>query len=261
MYRLLIFTGCFILLSLGLWATWEPSDEKPAPKPEKPTEFSVGQWVKYQIKRYARETDLDTNKPEGIKALSESNLKLSVIKKEIIPHFGKEEFVWVEFLINENKEQERIIKFMIDKAGIPQPEVLILKYGNLEAVEINLRWWELKTRIRRSTLFEEMTGKLNIIPFTRLIDPEEETTTEKIALTLNGKETTLECIKVFFDIPDSDNFGYVWYSNQIPLAGLVKFFLVEDEYRTMILLSEYSDSGGRSVITKPTKKLNFREPR
>lgn len=256
---LLVFACSIILLSLALFAAWEPSPEKPAPESKKTTEFSVGQWVKYQIKRYAKETELPEDSKGEITVLSESDLKISVVKKESVPHLGTEEFVWVEFLINEDKEQERIIKFMIDQDGIPQPERLILKYGNLEAVEINLRWWEIKTRVRRSTLFEEMTERLNIIPFTRLIDPEEKVATEKIVLNLNGKETSLECIKVFFDIPDSNTTGYVWYSDQIPLAGLVKFFLMEEKYRTLILLSEYSDSGGRSVITELPKQLNFRE--
>jgi hypothetical protein len=256
MRKLIVLTLGFVLLALVSFSAWET--KPPKPPVEKHQEFAIGHWVKYQIKRYAKDDTSTDKESTEITALSESDMKISVVKKEILRYISPDEFIWLEFLINEGKEQERIIQFMINPKGVPQPERLILKYGRMPAVDMNLRMWEVKTRITRSTLFEEMTERLNIIPFTRLAQPDETTQKEKITLNLNGQETTLDCFKILFDIPDANTTGYVWYSDQIPLAGLVKFFLVEDKYKTIILLSEYSDSGGRSKITETPQKLDFR---
>lgn len=214
-------------------------------------QFAVGQWVKYQVKRYAKGSD--AAKPHE---LSRAELKISIVDKEIIE---EQEFFWVEFLINEDKEQQRVVKFMIDPTGTPAPAKLILKYGNLEAVEIELRRWAVRTRLSRAILFEEMTRGLNIIPFTRSLWDEEKATEEKIMLNLEGQAMELRCSKVSFKETRAKTSGYIWYSDQVPLAGMAKFFLIEQRFRTLFLLVGYGSTGGKSVITEPPKQLNFRE--
>ncbi|MDI6788723.1 MAG: hypothetical protein QME51_10165, partial [Planctomycetota bacterium] len=115
----------------------------------------------------------------------------------------------------------------------------------------------------RDMLFEEMTSELNIIPFTRILSPEAYDEAKAIYENLpikigDKKEIVLKCIKVLLkqfgaEAPE----GSVWYSNAIPLAGLVKLLLVEDEYRTMILLSDYGQDGAKSCITETPIRLDF----
>lgn len=222
-----------------------------APANSEISPFTVGQWVKYQVKRYSRESD--EAKPRD---LSEAELRISIVDKQTI---DDEEYFWVEFMVNEGKEQQRVVKFMIDQAGTPYPAKLILKYGNLEAVEIELRRWAVRTRVAQAVLFDEMTRGLTIIPFTRSTQPEEKTTEENIIIDLEGRQKELKCIKVSIKKTRAKIKGYIWYSDEVPLAGLVKFFLTKERFRTLFLLTGYGTSGGTSVITETPKKLNFRE--
>ncbi|MBI5778558.1 MAG: hypothetical protein HZA49_03770 [Planctomycetes bacterium] len=230
----------------------------------KHSKLALGQWVKYQVKRYRKGVTEDT-----VNTLSETDIKISIIAKETVI---ENEYLWVEFAINEGKEEQRIVKLMVDKDGNPQAERLILKYGKLPAVELHLRIWEVKTRITREMLFDEMTSELNIIPFTRMLVPEifdqSSVTYETLPIKIGGKESTLNCTRVLlkqeaakepgiFSSPATT--GYVWYSDKVPLAGLVKLMVVEDKYRTMILISDYGHANARSLIKETPTKLDFRE--
>jgi len=239
-----------IILSISGFLLSQKSEEPS----EKPATFSTGQWVKYEIKRYAKESD-ETNPRD----LSLADLKISIIDKETIEN---EEYFWVEFLINEGKCEQRVVKFMIDREGNPYPYKLILKYGGLQAVEIDLTRWEVRTRLSREMLFNEMTRGLWVIPFTRVIPEGRKLQKENIYIQIEGKEIALECLKVFIEQPrDPEGLrgGYIWYSDQIPLGGLAKFFLAEERYRTIFLLTGYGTSGGKSVITESPRKLDFKE--
>jgi len=225
--------------------------QRPETPSEKPATLRIGQWVKYQIKRYSKESD--EAKPHD---LSEAELVISLVATEAQ---GNNRYFWVEFLVNPGKEQQRVVKFMIDQEGNPFPAKLILKYGNLEAVEMDLSRWEVRTRLSREMLFNEMTRGLWVIPFTRTLPSEEELTEENISLTIDRKEIQLKCLKVSIKQPQDKVSGYIWYSDQIPLAGLVKFYLVEAEYRTIFTLTGYGTSDAKSVITESPKKLDFKE--
>ncbi|MEK7309573.1 MAG: hypothetical protein AAB038_02000 [Planctomycetota bacterium] len=224
----------------------------------------VGQWVKYRVKRYRKGAAEDT-----VNALSETDIKISIVAKETVI---ENEYLWVEFDINENKEEQRIVKLMIDKDGIPQAERLVLKYGKLPAVEIHLKIWEVKTRITREMLFDEMTSELNIIPFTRMLAPEtfdeSSVSYETLPIKIGNKENALNCTRVLLKQDESDKMdifapsaatGYIWYSDKVPLAGLVKLMFAEDKYRTMILISDYGHTNAQSLITETPSKLDFRE--
>ncbi len=254
--RLSLMTHYLTLGSLNLLlngAVDKAIPDKPVQKPERAIPLGVGQWVKYQVKRYEKD------KPEDYPtAVSDAELKLSIVDKTTL---YEKELYWVEIVLNENKEPQRLIKFLINKQGSPQPEKLILKYGNLQPVEINLRIWEVKTRVNREILFEEIIHNLNIIPFTRVINPEDKIGEEQIPVNIAGQENFLNCLKVSFAEPKYNPFGKlravspaepltgaIWYSDQVPLAGLVKFFFIEDKYRTMIFLSGYDTTTGRSLI-------------
>lgn len=224
----------------------------------------VGQWAKYQVKRYRKGAAED-----AINALSEADIKISIVAKETVI---ENEYLWVEFTINEGKEEQRVVKLMIDKDGIPQAERLVLKYGKLPAVEIHLRIWEVKTRITREMLFDEMTSELNIIPFTRMLAPEtfdeSSVSYETLPIKIGGKENTLNCARVLLKQGEPDKtdifapsaaIGSIWYSDKMPLAGLVKLMFVEDNYRTMILISDYGATVAPSLIKEAPTKLDFRE--
>jgi len=224
----------------------------------------VGQWVKYQVKRYRKDAAENT-----VNALSETDIKISIVAKETVI---ENEYLWVEFAINEGKEEQRIVRLMVDKDGNPQAERLVLKYGKLPAVEIHLRIWEVKTRITREMLFDEMTTELNIIPFTRMLAPEtfdeSSVSYETLPIKIGGKENALNCTRVLLKQGEPDktdifapsaSTGYIWYSDKIPLAGLVKLMLAEDKYRTMILISDYGHTNARSLIKETPTKLDFRE--
>jgi len=224
----------------------------------------VGQWAKYQVKRYRKGATEDT-----VNALSEADIKISIVDAETVI---ENEYFWVEFDINEGKEEQRVVKLMINKDGIPQAERLVLKYRKLPAVEIHLRIWEVKTRITREMLFEEMTSELNIIPFTRMLAPEtfneSSVSYETLPIKIGGKENTLNCARVLLKQGEPDKTdifaqsaatGSIWYSDKVPLAGLVKLMLVEDKYRTMILISDYGNTVTPSLITETPTKLDFRE--
>ena len=224
-----------------------------------------GQWVKYQVKRYRKDASEDT-----VNALSETDIKISIVGKETVI---ENEYLWVEFVINEGKEGQRIVRLMADKDGNPQAERMVLKYGKLPAVEIHLRIWEVKTRITREMLFDEMTSELNIIPFTRMLAPEtfdeSSVTYETLPIKIGNKDSALNCTRVLLkrDSPrqSEDIFtqsaasGYIWYSDKVPLAGLVKLLVMEERYRTMILISDYGHTGARSLIRETPTKLDFRE--
>ena len=232
------------------------AEERPGPLPpskkvRRAIDLAIGQWVKYEVKRYQK--DKPASDPA---AVSEGELKISIVDRVTL---YEEELYWVEVLLNEGKEQQRVIKFLINKEGVPQAEKLILKYGNLQAVEINLRLWAVKTRVQRELLLEEMTHNLNVIPFTRVLNPADKIGEGSIAVNLVGKETVLDCTKVSIEEPKYNISGSVWYSDKVPLAGLVKFFFIEDKYRTMILLTGYDLLTGRSIIKEKPRLLNFRE--
>ena len=240
------------------------SDSTAAERKTPKDKIVVGQWVKYQVKRYRKDTAEDT-----VNALSETDIKISIVDKETVI---ENEYLWVEFDINEDKEEQRIVKLMVDKNGNPQAERLVLKYGKLPAVEIHLRIWEVKTRITREMLFDEMTSELNIIPFTRMLAPEtfdeSSVSYETLPIKIGGKESTLNCARVLLKQDQSDktdifassvSTGSIWYSDKVPLAGLVKLMLIEDKYRTMILISDYGHTDARSLIKETPTKLDFRE--
>ncbi|MEW6025670.1 MAG: hypothetical protein AB1599_00035 [Planctomycetota bacterium] len=234
----------------------------------------VGQWARYQIRRYKKDAADDT-----INALSEADIKISIIGKETVI---ENEYLWAEFVINEGRAEQRIVRLMADREGKPAPERLVLKYGKLPAVEIHLRIWEVKTRITREMLFDEMTSELNIIPFTRILTPEvfdeSSVTYETLPIKIGPKETSLGCTRVLLKqegaqparpdgrsggepalLAPSATTGYIWYSDKVPLAGLVKLLVTEDRYRTMILLTDYGRGGARSLIRETPAKLDFRE--
>jgi hypothetical protein len=224
----------------------------------------AGQWVRYQVKRYRKDSAEDT-----VNALSETDIKISIVGTETVV---ENEYLWVEFVINEGKEEQRIVKLMVDKNGNPQAERLILKYGKLPAVEIHLRIWEVKTRITREMLFDEMTSELNIIPFARMLAPEtfdqSSITYETLPIKIGGREGALNCTRVLLRqeaanepeiLAPQASTGYIWYSDKVPLAGLVKLMVAEDKYRTMILISDYGRGGAKSLIREIPTKLDFRE--
>jgi len=240
--------------------TDSPTVKKRSPK----SKIDVGQWVKYRIKRYRKDASEET-----INALSEAEITISIVAKETVI---ENEYLWVEFDINNGKEEQRIVKIMVDKNGTPQAERLVLKYGKLPAVEIHLRIWEVKTRITKEMLFDEMTSELNIIPFTRMLMPEtlDENliSYETLPIKIGGKESTLNCARVLLKQGEpgkTDTFapsaftGHIWYSDKIPLAGLVKLMITEDKYRTMILISDYGHTNASSLIKEVPTKLDFRE--
>jgi hypothetical protein len=228
-----------------------------AERPAKKDKITVGQWVKYQVKRYRK--DQPDNAPA---ALAEADIKISVVDKEVVI---ENEYLWVESVFNEGRADQRIVKLMVDKNGNPQAERLVLKYGKLPAIEIHLRIWEVKTRITREMLFDEMTSELNVIPFTRMLVPEafDESSISYETLPVkfpSRKELSLNCVRVLLKQPESSKTdGYVWYSDKVPLAGLVKFMLIEDKYRAMILIQDYNHAGAQSLIKEAPIKLDFRE--
>lgn len=225
--------------------------------PLKKDRIEVGQWVSYQVKRYRM------SRPDNAPVkLPEANIKVGVVGREIIMD---NEYLWVELNVNEGRENQRILKFMIDTKGNPQAEKLILKYGSLPAVEINLRIWDIKTRITREMLFDEMISELNVIPFARMLIPESfdqslisyETLPVKFP---SRQEISLNCVKVSLKHSDSTMpDGYAWYSDKTPLAGLVQFMLTEAGFRTTILMQDYNHSGAQSLIRESPIKLDFRE--
>ncbi|MBI4712194.1 MAG: hypothetical protein HY762_02645 [Planctomycetes bacterium] len=224
----------FVVLSVSNVVGKVAEDEHPpAQKPARAVPLAIGQWVKYQVKRYQKDDPADSPS-----ALAEAEIKVAIVSRETMRN--DEEYFWVEFVINDGKEQERVIKFMIDLDGNPVAEKLILKYGRLQPVEIHLRIWETKTRITREMLFEDISQEKIPIRF-----PDKE-------------ETTLDCTKVLVKAPYLKVAGYMWYSDKVPLAGLVKFAFIEDKDRTMILLTDYGLTGGQTVIKEQVKKLDFK---
>lgn len=245
----------------------EPTQKTELEEPPR-KELSVGQWVKYSVERYSKITE-DAQPHDQ----SRAEFVISLVNKESI---DEHEYFWVEFLINEGKDQQRVVKFLVDETGKPFPHKLILKYGSLQAVEIELRRWAVRTRLPTETLFDEMTQGLNIIPFTRTIHPWEKVTKEKALVTLKGKETEFDCLKISYSVPalpiyrddggeESESFdtelktpnvcqtsGSIWYSDKIPLAGLVKFFLIEGEFRTLFRLTDYGSASHPPLRSNPS---------
>jgi hypothetical protein len=215
-----------------------------------PSSFSIGESVTYRLRRYVKYESEDRPK-----YLSEGIVKISITGKAL---WKDNEFYWVEYVINDATDQQRVFKFMVDEKGNPQPFKLIIKFNNMQAVEIELKRWEVRTRLTVESLFYEMTRSIPPIPFTQ---PEHSGKKEKdkVQINVNGKEDWLKCDKVNL-IPDEDGYeGAIWYAPQLPFAGLVKALLYEENYRTQIILMSYQTSGAETVITEQTKRLDFQE--
>jgi hypothetical protein len=233
------------------------SGQQQLEKHVKKDRISVGQWVKYQVKRYRKEQMNSTPV-----ALAEAVIKISVVSREVVL---QNEYFWVELAINEGRSNQRIVKMLMDKSSNPQAERLVLKYEKLPAVEVPLRVWEVKSRITREMLLDEMTANLYIIPFVRILFPEafdeSSVSYESLPVTFPSKEFfSLSCIRVALKQPGaSAPDGFVWYSDKLPMAGLVQFMFDDGKFRTVILAQDYDYTGARSLITEVPVKLDFRE--
>lgn len=215
-----------------------------------PSSFSIGESVTYRLRRYVKYS------PEANPSqLSEGIVKISITSKAL---WKDAEYFWVEYVINDGTDQQRVFKFMVDEKGNPQPFKLIMKFNNMQAVEIELKRWEVRTRLSAEGLFYEMTRSIPPIPFTQ---PEHsgKKETDEVQINVNNKETWLKCDKVNL-IPDEDGYeGAIWYAPPLPFSGLVKALLYEGEYRTQIILLAYQTTGAQTVITEKTRRLDFLE--
>lgn len=247
------YLGCLVgllVLLLGCNAINKNPTPPPATEAKPKYSFSVGQWTSYRIRRSAKDS------PETYpRNLSEATMKISIVDKQSLKD---KVYYWVEYLINEGTEQQRVVKFMVDDEGNFQPVKLIMKHGKLEPVEIELRRWETRTRLTADILFHEMTSKFNIIPFTKQSNS-GKTEDDLIQINTGGKETNLKCQKVVMGESDGGLHGTAWYAPLIPLAGLVKAFFVEGDYLISITLIDYGTNGGKSVITEEPKRLDLQE--
>ncbi|MFA5793919.1 MAG: hypothetical protein WC980_02445 [Candidatus Brocadiia bacterium] len=247
--------------------------------------IAVGQWVQYHINRY----DIDkseTNK-DNLSSTSEADIKMSITGRQTL---YEQELFWVELAVNHGKESQRIVRFLADSKGTPQPEKIIVKHGQLPAVEMNLRIWEIKTRITREKLLAEMLGKLNLIPLTRLeildkpivpdktsneANPKAENKTsvagepeisggKTISITITSQPDikSLACTKLVTNQPEIGLSSESLYSKIIPLSGLARLEMMQDSTRkktqTIITITDFGLAGAESLINEKTRQLDFK---
>jgi hypothetical protein len=241
---------CALLLLLFTFGCTS-NDTKKNPEPtEKTTDlpvFTIGQWADYKIIRFPKESDINTNKNT-----LEATIKISLVGEKVIQSIR---YYWVEYLINKGKEQQRIVKILIDKKGAVQPIRVITKNGKFTPVEIDLRRWETRTRLTKEMLLQELTGGFNIIP---IIAPkhQEKSETEELSLKLEEKDSLLKCRKVNME---NNQAGTIWYNEKIPFAGLVKAEFSDNNCKNTILLTAYGVSGAKTLIKEEPKELDFQE--
>jgi len=268
----IIITGlCLSAISLLPRLTVGQDSEQPAPgdSGKKPVTIQSGTWVKYQIKRSQKQG-------AGFKPVWTSDLKICITGEERERKSNESKY-WIELIANppppnvfggvragppepdiiragENTKQMRVVKFLIDAAGKPVMDKLIIKHPDLNPVEIDLNIWSLKTGISAETLFKEMAGNLLVIPFVQ--PPDKPQGEEKIKIKLNNEEKTLDCRRF---VTEGQTTQKLWYSNEIPFPALVKMIIFEKDFQTQIVLAEYDTKGAVSLIKERPMKLEFKE--
>ncbi|MFH1227484.1 MAG: hypothetical protein V1701_06230 [Planctomycetota bacterium] len=253
---------------IGYSAIQEPVQ----PAADKP-QITTGQWVQYHINRY--DVDKSETARDNLLSTAEADIKISVTGHQTL---YDQELLWVELAINYGKESQRIVRFLADAKGTPQPEKVIIKHGRLPAVEINLRIWEVKTRITRGKLLAELLGKFNLIPLTRLeildsVKPQAnpqstggpELSGEKaISVTITSQPDikSLVCTRLVVSQPEIGLSSESLYSKTIPLAGLARLEMMYDspkkKTQTIITITDFGTTGAESQINEKPKQLDFK---
>lgn len=266
------FTVFLLIAGLSYISLSADQETKPPSPPaeQSKSKITAGEWVRYRIKR--QEQEKGDSDPSGIlgtsgELLSEATaeLKISITGKQTL---YDQEYFWVEYVINEGAESQRIVKILVDDNGIPQAEKVIAKHGLMPAVEMNLRLWEVKTRITREKLLDDMMSKFNLIPLTRRVTPTPDKTDilpeKSISVTITSKPDikSLACFNLITSRPEIGLSSESFYAKEIPLAGLAMLEMIQGsatkETRTIISIIDFGVTGAESLITKKPKQLDFK---
>jgi len=209
--------------------------------------FTVGQWVQYRIVRLSNESGI--TKPANT---SETDIKISLVGEKIIQ---ATRFYWVEYLINKDKEHQRIVKVLIDTNGAIQPIRIVTKNGKFAPVEFDLKAWESRTGLNKEIILRELTGGFNIIPLLPL-KPQQKPEIEELSVKLEEKDSLINCYKI---ILNDNPTGTIWYSEKVPFAGFVKAEIINTTYKNIISLTGYGGNGAKTLISEEPEGLDFQE--
>jgi len=217
-------------------------------------DLTTGAWVKYQIKRVQEGS-------AGFKTIWTSDIKMTVTGLSRNGTGRDQEpgnKFWLELVINENEDYQKVFRFLVDEAGQPLPEKLVIKRGKLNAVEMDLALWSLKTDIPAEELLKEAIGHFWRIPFPYVLKQTKAVARDKVNLVIKGQNETFTCQRYISNQVLADAGAKVWLTNQVPLAGVAKMLLIEEGYQTLFRLVG-SGTNGRSIIKERPTQLGFKE--
>ncbi len=246
MKRYLILVGIITIACLYLVSISVPIYTQPgAPDSLLTPDLTAGAWVKYQIKRVQEGS-------AGFKTIWTSDIKMTVTDQEPGNKF------WLELVVNENEDYQKVFRFLVDEGGQPLPERLVIKRGKLNAVEMDLALWSLKTEIPAEELLKEAIGHFWRIPFPYVLKQTKAVARDKLNLVIKGQNEIFACQRYISDQVIVGAGAKVWLTNEVPLAGVAKMLLVEDGYQTLFRLVGYG-TNGRSIIKERPTQLSFKE--
>jgi hypothetical protein len=236
-----------------------------------PQLLTPGAYLKYQVKRIKEETT-------GVKTIWTSDLKMTIVGKE---ERGKKKeeratYYWLELVVNEGKDYQKVFRFLVNELGEPQPERLIIKRGILNAVEMDLSLWASKTGILPEQFLKETIGHFYLVSFPAQLgvgaglvpaqeggrpqgSPLPTPVSEKITLSIKDKTESFTCLRYKSEKVVTGATAKIWTSQKIPVSNVAKMILLEDGYQTLFSLVDYGTKGGVSVIKETPTPLAFRE--
>jgi hypothetical protein len=249
--------GLLILITCGLlgvagWVYTQRSSDSVSPESETPgfLPLAPGAWAKYQVKRVKEETT-------GIKTIWTSDIKVTVTGQERSDAGGPK--YWLELVVNEGKDYQKVFRFMVNENGEPQPERLVVKRGVLNAVEMDLNLWAMETGISAEEMLKESIGHFWFMPFPYLFSEETKSVPEKINLMIKGNRESFSCSRYISKKVMPEVTAKVWLCHQVPVAGVAKMILLEEGYQTLFSLEDFGAKDGRSIIKERPTALSFKE--
>jgi hypothetical protein len=259
MNKYLRFCGAILVTALWLlvlsgWVYTERNEKPAGDTPSNPSAtLTPGSWLKYQVKRVKEETT-------GFKTVWNSELKVTVTGTEKIgSKKNAQTYYWLELVINEGRDYQKLFRFLINEAGQVQPEKLIIKRGVLNAVEMNLNVWSAQTGIPAEQILQETIGQFWFVPFPGQLAEPPANNPETISFNIKDKTESFKCLKYVTNRVLVNSTVKVWYTTQLPIPAMAKMLIIEDGYQTLFNLSDYGLQGGRSVLKEYPAMLNFKE--
>ena len=134
------------------------------------------------------EASLDGIKP-GINALLYPSNDLDAATTKKMDGFFNTEVTYgvdEEGESQKNEDYQKVFRFLVDEAGQPLPERLVIKRGKLNAVEMDLSLWSLKTDIPAEELLKEAIGHFWRIPFPYVLKQTKAVARDKLNLVIKG---------------------------------------------------------------------------